>query len=250
MTTSASIGITGAAPGVRSRSVSYGHAHWYFLAALAATLAGFWPSFFRHLGAADFWHSLHGITATLWIVGLATQSWLMSRGRVRWHRRVAWGVLLLLPILVISALYVVGVMQRNPAIPPFLHPFFAFIDLPSIAFLVVLVVLALRNVRVPAAHKRFMSATVMLGLPAALTRLYLTVFPNVHPMLAFHGSLVTVEVILLVLIITDRRAGERRLAYPLSLAFFVAIQVLIGPVSSSGAWKAAMAWYGSLPVFS
>jgi len=105
MTTSASIGITGAAPSVRPRSVSYGHAHWYFLAALAATLAGFWPSFFRHLGAADFWHSLHGITATLWIVGLATQSWLMSRGRVRWHRRVAWGVLLLLPILVISALY-------------------------------------------------------------------------------------------------------------------------------------------------
>ena len=113
-----------------------------------------------------------------------------------------------------------------------------------------LVVLALRNVRVPAAHKRFMSATVLLGLPAALTRLYLTVFPNVHPMLAFYGSLVTVEVILLVLIITDRRAGERRLAYPLSLAFFVAIQLLIGPVSSSGAWKAAMAWYGSLPVFS
>jgi hypothetical protein len=69
-------------------------------------------------------------------------------------------------------------------------------------------------------------------------------------MLAFHGSLVTVEVILLVLIITDRRAGERRLAYPLSLAFFVAIHVLIGPVSSSGAWKTAMAWYGSLPVFS
>ena len=31
MTTSASIGITGAAPSVRPRSVSYGHAHWYFL---------------------------------------------------------------------------------------------------------------------------------------------------------------------------------------------------------------------------
>lgn len=230
---------------------SYQHAHWYFMASLAAIVAGFWPSFFRPLGAGDFAHSLHGITATLWVVALAVQSYLMSRGLVRWHRRVAYGaLLLLLPVLVASALKMVAVMFANPDMPPFLPPLLAFIDLPSVAFLLVLVALALRNVRTPAAHKRFMSATVLLGFPPALTRLYARVgAPHVDFMAALHGSLVTVEVILVALIASDRRAGESRLAYPLALAFFVVVHALMLPVAASEAWRSLMAWYVQLPVF-
>lgn len=164
------------------------------VAELAAIVAGFWPSFFAPLGAGDFAHSLHGVTATLWIVVLATQSWLVSRGLVCWHRRVALGALVLLPVMILSALRMVAVMFANPQMPPFLPPLLAFIDLPSVAFLIVLVTLALRNARVFA--------------------------PQVDFMMALHGSLITVELILVALIVSDRRAGERRLAYPLSLAFF------------------------------
>jgi hypothetical protein len=248
MTTVATRDVVARAP---ARALSYRHAHWYFLAVLSVTIAGFWSSFFSRLGATDFWHSLHGSTATLWVVALAAQSWLMSRGRVLWHRRVARAALLLiLPMLVISALYMVGVAQRNAQIPPFARPFLAFIDLLSVVFLVGLVVLALRNVKNPEAHKRFMSATVLLGLPAALTRLYVRVlFPQLHPLDGFYASLITVELVLAALIIADWRAREGRLAYPLSLAFFLAVHALVGPVSATGAWRAAMAWYGSLPVF-
>jgi hypothetical protein len=228
---------------------SYQHAHWYFLAALAAIVAGSWPSFFRSLGAGDVAHSIHGITATLWVVTLALQSWLMSQGRVRWHRRVAWGALLLLPVLVVSALQMVVVMFANPGMPPFLPPLLAFIDLPSVVFLVVLVALALRNVRTPEAHKRLMAATVLLGFPPALTRLYARVFePTVDFMMALHGSFITVELILVALIVTDWRAGERRLAYPLSLGFFVVVHALMLPVATSAWWGRAMAWYAALPI--
>jgi hypothetical protein len=231
-------------------TATYRHAHWYFLAALAAIVAGFWPSFFRPLGAGSFAHSLHGATATLWVVALALQSWLMSRGQVRWHRRVAWGALLLLPVLVVSALQMVAVMFANPSMPPFLPPLLAFIDLPSLVFLVALVTLALLNVRTPAAHKRFMAATVLLGFPPALTRLYARVgAPSVDFMTALHGSFITVELILIVLIVADRRAGERRLAYPLSLAFFVLVHALMLPVGGSSAWGAFTQWYSQLPVF-
>jgi uncharacterized membrane protein YozB (DUF420 family) len=230
---------------------TYQHAHWYFLGALAAIVAGFWPSFFRPLGAGDVAHSIHGVTATLWIVILATQSWLMSQGKVAWHRRVALGALLLLPVFITSAFYMVAVMFANPEIPPFLPPLLAFIDLPSVLFLVVLVALALRNVRTPAAHKRFMAATVLLGLPPALTRLYARVLaPQIDFMTALHGSFVTVELILVALIVADRRASERRLAYPLSLAFFIGVHALMGPVSTSDSWRALMTWYVGLPVFS
>ena len=231
-------------------SLSYRQAHWYFALALAAIVAGFWPSFFRPLGTGDLSHSVHGVTATLWVLTLIVQSLLMSRGLVMWHRRVARAALILLPVLVLSALKMVAVMFANPEMPPFLPPLLAFIDLPSLVFLVVLVVLGLRNVRIPSAHKRFMASTVLLGLPPALTRLYARVFePQVDFMQALHGSFITVEVVLLALILADRRAGERQLAYPMSLAFFVLVHVLMGPVGGSQAWQAAMSWYATLPVF-
>lgn len=46
----------------------YRHAHWGFLAALAAIVAGFWPSFFRSLDGGDTSHTVHGVTATLWVL--------------------------------------------------------------------------------------------------------------------------------------------------------------------------------------
>jgi len=227
--------------------MSYRHAHWYFLAALIAILAGFWPSFVRPLGTGSTWHTVHGITATLWVVALIVQSWLIARGLRVWHRRVALAALALLPVMWATALYMVQVMHTNPQMPPFLPPLLAFIDLPSIAFMAVLVALALLNVRRPSAHKRFMAATVLLAFPPALTRLYARVLaPHVDFMQALHGSFLTAEVILITLIVADWRAGQRHLAYPLSLAFFVVVHVLMGPVASSESWQSFYAWFAGL----
>jgi len=224
---------------------SYGRAHWYFLAALAILVAGFWPSFFRPMGAGDLGHTVHGITATLWVIALMAQSLLMSRGHVQWHRRIGrTAAFVLLPVLSMSALHMVRVMFANTAMPPFLPPLLAFIDIPTVIFFVVLVTLGLRNVRTPAAHKRFMASTVLLAFPPALTRLYQQLGSDFFR--ALHGSFITVEVILVALIIADRRAGERRLAYPMSLAFFVLVHVLMMPVSGSTPWLAFSTWYSTL----
>jgi hypothetical protein len=222
-------------------AASYRHAHWYFLAALAAIVAGFWQSFFRPMSGGSLAHTVHGITATLWVLALIVQSWLMSRGLVRWHRRVAYGALLLLPVMLLSALQMVAVMFANPQMPSFLPPLLAFIDLPTVAFFLLLVVLALRNVRRPAAHKRLMAATVLLAFPPAFTRLYLSFGADF--MVALHGSFVTAEVILIALIVVDWRAGERRLAYPMSLAFFVLVHALMMPVGFSAGWGRVMESY-------
>lgn len=235
----------------RAQLQSYRRAHWCFLTALAVTVAGFWPSFFRRPGEVDVAHMVHGASATGWIVALAAQAWLMSQGLVRWHRHVAWFALgALLPTMVGSALYMVGVMQRSATIPPQVAPFIAFLDLPSLVFLCALVALAMRSRRRPAAHMRYMSATVLLGLPAALTRLLTRVLPpEVHPLHGFHASLLIVEALIIAHIMLDRRAGAREFAWPLSLVFFVVIQLLIGPISARAEWRAAMSWYAALPLF-
>lgn len=228
--------------------MSYRHAHWYLLAALAAIVAGFWPSFFVPRTGGSPWHTVHGLSATAWVVALIVQSWLMARGLRVWHRRVAWVALAMLPVMIISALHMVQVMQHNAAMPPFLPPLLGFIDLPSIAFLILLVTMALLNVRRPAAHKRYMVATVFLAFPPALTRLYARVLaPHVDFMQALHGSFLTVEVILLALIIGDARAGQRHLAYPLSLVFFVAVHLAMGPVASTNTWQSFLVWFAGAP---
>jgi hypothetical protein len=232
-------------PVATSAGRSYRRAHWFMLASLAVVVAGFWPSFFRDVGAHDPAHTIHGVAASLWIAILALQSWLMSRGYVAWHHRVARAAFVLLPVLCLSALDMVRLMLANPEMPQGLAVLLAFIDIPSVLFLATLFVLALANIRTPAAHKRFMSATVLPAFPPALTRLYARELP-IGFSTALQLSFVTVEVILLCLLINDWRNGERRLAYPLSLAFFVLVHVLMGFASRNVVWVSFTGWYAAL----
>lgn len=92
---------------------------------------------------------------------------------------------------------------------------------------------------------------VELAFPPALTRLYQILFaPGIEIFTALHASFVTVEVILLALIFTDVRMGERRLAYPLSLGFFVTLHALMFPLSSAPWWTAFLGWYAGSPMAS
>lgn len=225
---------------------SYQHAHWYFLAALAASVAGFWGSFFSPSASRDLVHSVHGVTATLWMLLLAGQSFLMSRGLLRWHRRVARGAFLLMPVLLLSAVHIVRVMIVNASIPAPIGPMLAFFDLPSVAFTAVMFGVGLANVRRPSAHKRFMAATILPGLSPALARLFQTLgSPSFF--FALHASLVVIYVVLVALIASDWRNGIRERAYPASLVFFVALHAVLIPVGMGPWWGGLMQRFAVLP---
>ncbi len=225
---------------------SYRHAHWYFLAALGVIVAGFWGSFFSPAAPRDVVHSVHGITATLWLVLLAGQSFLMSRGMVRWHRRVARGAFLLMPVMLLSAVHIVRFMIVNATIPAPIGPMLALFDLPAVAFTAAYFGVGLANVRRPAAHKRFMAATVLPGLSPALARLFQTLgSPSFF--FALHASLVVTHLVLVALIVSDWRHGIHERAYPIALAFFVALHLVLVPVGSSAWWGNLMQRFAAAP---
>jgi hypothetical protein len=225
---------------------SYAHAHWYFLAALGAIVAGFWGSFFSPTAPRDLVHTVHGVTATLWILLLAGQSFLMSRGQVVWHRRVARGAFLLMPVMLVSAVHIVRFMIVNATIPAPIGPMLAFFDLPSVAFTAVCFGLGLANTRRPIAHKRFMAATVLPGLSPALARLFQTLgSPSFF--FALHASLAVVHVVLVALIVSDWRNGVRERAYPLALTCFVALHLMLVPVGMSAWWGGLMERFAAAP---
>ena len=234
-------------PHAARRRHSYANAHWYFLALFAVILVGFWPSFVRPAHGHTVRGALHGLTASLWYVGLITQSWLMSRGQVVWHRRVARGmVLVLLPMLCLSALVVIRVLLGEPATGPFgrLRPQIALGDFVSIAEIIAIVALGLRNRHTPSAHQRYMAASALVGLPPALFRLYRTLGVRWFAPLA--QTQASLELLLVVLIAVDWRMGERRRwAYPLLLTTTVVRQFTIPLLASTGWWLAFCRWYAA-----
>lgn len=84
-----------------------------------------------------------------------------------------------------------------------------------------------------------MASTVLLAFPPALTRLF--AFGTPWPLdfiPALHLSMVVPDVILVVLIARDRMAGRSARAYPMALAFFVVMHVLMFTASGSAMFVA------------
>jgi hypothetical protein len=177
------------------------------LAAFVVVMLGFWPTFYRPLSGGSTLRTVHGVTSTLWYLALVVQPWLVTHGYVRWHKRVAVAVIVLLPILCVSALMTTRVMLARSAIPAGTRPLIAYLDVTLVALFVALFLLGLLNRRTPAAHKRYMVSTALLGFPPALTRFISRTFA-IHPIIAIHISFYIIELILITLIIADWRKGE------------------------------------------
>jgi hypothetical protein len=222
---------------------SYAHVHWYMLAAFAVVMLGFWPTFYQPLTSGTTLRNAHGVTSTLWYLALVVQPWLVTNGYVRWHRRVAVAVIALLPVVTVTALMNTRVMLTRGALPPIARPLIAYLDVTLVALFVVLFLLGLRNRKTPAAHKRYMVSTALIGFPPAITRFVARQF-GLNPFLAINISLVVVELLLITLIVVDWRMGERRRwAYPIALATHVVVQLFMTSIPRSAPWLAFCRWF-------
>jgi hypothetical protein len=214
--------------------------HWWLLLVLLAVVAGFWPSFFRHLQAKDLSHSLHGFTATGWLLGLALQSWLITTGARDWHRRVAMAMIPLAIAMVVTAVPMMQVMlragQQNAGFQPLARTLVAY-DVATLLCFTGLLSFALANVRRPALHRRALSATALYAIPPALARFFGRPPIGFDFPVALHASFLLGYGILGWLIVADRRRGVKDFVYPFTLVSLVAIQLLMAPVSRTSWWS-------------
>jgi hypothetical protein len=203
----------------------YPRAGWYFGAALAVIVAGFFPSYFARLRETDAVHHFHGIVATTWMLLLVVQAQLAASPR-RWklHRQLGWTSVVIAPLLVVSGLLVVRVMLRGET--PFNRAFghrLAFLDLTTLAFFSVAYVLALKNRRDQATHARWIATTALVAVPPGLARL-LHLLGVSSFAVGVTLSYVLCGLIALALIWDDRRKGAIRLPYSL-LVGLIAVQI-------------------------
>lgn len=233
-----------------ARGAIYRHAHWYVLSLFIVVFAGFFRTYFSRLGSTDLIHHLHAITAIGWMLLVVLQSWFITHGRARWHRAFAKLSFFILPMLVITGLFVVHAMLAHQPIRPG-NPFvmFAFADLTSLVYLLMYYVMAIVYRRDPSQHQRFMLATVLVVFPPALGRVLLQQVPlhwTVGEVLA--AIYLVSDLIIVVLLARDwRRERTVYYAYGFAGVYFL-FEIVVWPfLAHYRPWYDFCTWFLGRP---
>jgi hypothetical protein len=154
----------------------YRHAHRYLLLLFPLTGLAFWPNYFSKFAASPYAFHVHGLTASLWILLLAFQSWTIHNRRNAFHRAAGLASLAIFPFFLVGGLLVLQTLAHKIGTreDPFYNMFGARLgtmDAVSSFALPFLYYLAIRGRRKVHVHARYMLAPVLFLLGPILSRL-------------------------------------------------------------------------------
>ena len=153
----------------------YRHAHWYLLALFPLAALAFWPGYISQMRTASLEFHVHGITATLWLILLASQSWAIHHGRRDLHRTMGTASLALFPLFMAGGAGIfVGMARRFVEGSPFhamYAPNLAWLDIVAVGGVAYFFYEALRQRRKVRPHAAYLLATAIFLLPPILGRL-------------------------------------------------------------------------------
>jgi hypothetical protein len=154
----------------------YRHAHYYILLLFPLTALAFWPGYFSQFRASPYAFHVHGITASLWILLLAVQSWSIHGRRNALHRSLGMASFALFPFFIAGGVLVLQTMAAKFGAGQ--DPFYATygarlgaMDTLSSLALPGLFYMALKQRRKVHLHARWMLATVFFLIPPIISRL-------------------------------------------------------------------------------
>jgi hypothetical protein len=226
-------------PDARQAKPFYNNAWIYFLIGMLVIIAGFLPSFFLKLSTTDFWHHIHGMSATLWLSLLVIQPLLYKLGKMDVHRSLGKISYLVVPLLVIGGFKMIATMiQHRNEYPPLDAYRLGFLDTVSTIAFIYLFAMAIRHVRTTGLHARYMAATVILLEPPGLGRLLFRLFPGYvnNFVTDLHITFIVLEVVIILLLLDDRRRdGTFSKPYLTLLALFVFLHITM-PFSATWQW--------------
>jgi hypothetical protein len=153
----------------------YRHAHWYLLALFPLAGMAFWQGYLSQIRTASFEFHAHGVTATLWLLLLAAQSWTIHHGHRQAHRASGTASLVLFPLFLAGGTGIfIGMAQRFVSGSPFhalYAPNLAWLDVVGVGGVAYFYCEALRQRRKVHPHARYLLATAIFLLPPILGRL-------------------------------------------------------------------------------
>ena len=244
--------------GTSGGSMPYRHAWLFIVALIAATVFGFWRTYFGILSTAPVGFHVHGVTAALWMLLLLAQSYTPHRGQIALHRVMGRATFVALPLFAAGSMGVVHSMAAGTFGG---DPFYAlwgtrlaFIDLLAFGAVLYAAGMALRHRRNVRLHAGYMLSTALFLVSPVLGRVINRTVPGltIHGPQDFHlfgwgvqlANLIA-GIIALWLWRRDPRTGR-----PWAAALAVIVAQIIGfeTVGASDAWRAIFAVLGMQPL--
>lgn len=226
-------------------------------ACLAIAVIGFLPTYWMPLFQGKFagppFLHLHALAFYGWTLFFVSQSSLVARRRVARHRELGVvGVALATAMLfiglgaAISSLRAAELAGTGEVVRRF-----TIVPVTGVLLFAALVAAALVNVRRPDLHKRLMLVATAAILQAAVGRLFVLAFappagegPRVPPPVpvTIPAGLV-VDLLIVAGMIHDKRTrGRIHPVYWVAGGVVLAVQVLVAPLSATGAWRRITDW--------
>lgn len=229
-------------------SKGFKNLEYFGLGLLVLAVIGFWHSYFSKIiaGSADFSHyfHFHAVTALLWVVCLIAQPLLIRFNRRDWHRfvgRLSYG---LVPLLFISVILLAHHQNRPNAENAALRLWTPFKDLFIFSFGYGVAIWFRKSTPI---HARGMIVTGMSLIEPAMVRTMANVVGIERPT-AYYLGILPDYIILITLIILERKAVTGRLVFPCALGLFLFVHaVKLFGVMLPG-WGAFAHWFMSLPL--
>jgi hypothetical protein len=166
----------------------YRHAYRWLLLLFPIVGLAFWPGYFGRLASAEWELHLHGITASLWIVLTALQSWSIHHRSIPLHRLAGRASLLLFPLFWISGLFIVrfqavGFATSAGAFHTAFGAPLSGLDIVTSGCVAALYLIALARRRTVAVHAAAMLAIPLFLAPPIIVRLL-----QIIPIFAVHSA--------------------------------------------------------------
>lgn len=152
------------------------HAHWWVLATFPLAALAFWPNYLSSIGTSPWSYHVHGLTASMWLLLLAMQSWSIHHGKRAFHRTNGLVSFALFPLFLAGgATIFIGMAERfvegSSEFYRLYPPRLAWLDFVAIAGLAAFYFQALRYRRFVGKHSAYLLATTIFLLPPILGRL-------------------------------------------------------------------------------
>jgi len=152
------------------------HAHWWILALFPVAALAFWPNYLSVISSSPLAYHIHGITASLWLLLLAVQSWSIQHDKRAFHKTNGLISLALFPLFLAGGAGIfVGMAQRFvEGATPFSQiwpPHLAWLDFVAIGGMTWFYFQALKQRRKVGPHSSYLLATAVFLLPPILGRL-------------------------------------------------------------------------------
>ncbi len=221
---------------------------YYFIVLLALAVIGFWGSYFsKSFSGINHYIHIHVIAMLLWIGLLITQAFLIRHKKRYLHRTIGKLSYVLVPVLVVSLVLLAHnqITIHDYGIS-YSRLYILFLQLSLLAIFVIAYVLAIIYRKSPSHHARYMISTSLTLIDPAVARIPLNL-----PSLPFSYQVLTftlTDIILLILIIIERKQTKGREVFPIMLAIFLFFQTFNLTWSDSKTWDNFSLWFANLPL--